>query len=181
MSARRNAASAAAATPPPLGPSVRFRPIGELKLYAQNARAHSAEQIDALQESMLEFGWTMPVLEDSHGVLVGHGRIAAAARLYAAGSQIRFPDGTEIPFGTVPVLWCEGWTEAKRRAYIVADNKLALNSSWDSGVLRGELAWLEEDGFDLALLGFADDELADLFKAERAVSERDPDEVPPGA
>ena len=153
------------AVPSPIvGPTIRFKAIAELKLYERNSRTHSAEQILQLQASMVEFGWTMPVLEDAQGVVAGHARIAAAAALYAEfGLSLNFPDGSEIPFGMVPVLACDGWSQAKRRAYVIADNKLALNAGWDNEMLAVEFQSLLDADFDLSLLGFAGDEVRSIL------------------
>lgn len=159
-------------------PGIVFRRIEDLKLYERNARTHSAEQVEEIQASMLEFGWTMPVLEDEHGVVAGHGRIAAAGNLYKLGKTLAFPNGVPIPPGHVPVLQCAGWSEQKRRAYILADNKLALNAGWNTDLLRGELEWLKDAEYDLALTGFHADELDALFEPLVEESERDPDAAP---
>jgi ParB-like chromosome segregation protein Spo0J len=119
---------------------VERRPISSLKPAARNARTHSDEQVRQIAESMREWGWTVPVLVDEGGaVIAGHGRLLAAGRLGL----------TEVP-----VMVAEGWTEAQKRAYLIADNQLMLNGGWDIGVLEGELGTLREWGFDTSLLGF---------------------------
>ena len=139
------------------GPLVRFRAIADLALYAQNSRTHTPEQIRQLQTSLVEFGWTMPVLVDEQGVVAGHARIAAAQGLYdEIGLTLAFPDGSEIPFGSVPVLSCDGWSEDKRRAYVIVDNKLALNAGWDDAALSSEIQLLLSTDFDTGMLGFSD-------------------------
>lgn len=148
------------------GPAVQFRPIEDLALYERNARTHSDEQVAQLIASIVEFGWTMPVLADSKGVVAGHARIAAASKHYAeSSSALALPDGTPIPFGTVPVLHCEGWPDARRRAYIIADNKLALNAGWDVALLTEELTTLlaSDLTLDLNVIGFNDAELGALM------------------
>ena len=108
----------------------------------------------------------MPVLVDESGTLIaGHGRVLAARQLGL----------TEIP-----VMVARGWSEAQKRAYVIADNKLALNAGWDVELLRVELADLKAMGADLGLVGFADDELAELF-ADRSAGLTDPDDVPGAA
>ncbi len=143
--------------------SIEFRPITELTPYARNARTHSDEQIEQIAASMSEFGWTNPVLADADGIVAGHGRVLAAGLLYAQGAIVRLPDGQEIPKGCAPVLDCTGWSEKQRRAYILADNKLALNAGWDSELLKLELHALGETDFNLALTGFSGDELSGIM------------------
>ena len=120
--------------------NIALRKIAELTPYANNSRTHSAKQIDQIVASINEWGWTMPVLVDEKGMLIaGHGRIMAAQKL-----------GIE----EVPTMVAEGWTEAQKKAYIIADNKLALNAGWDEELLGVELQGLREVDFDLDLLGF---------------------------
>ena len=84
--------------------------------------------------------------------------------MYAnVGCTLAFPDGTLIPFGHVPVIPCDGWSKSKRRAYVIADNKLALNAGWDSTALTNELRALLEEEFDLGLIGMSAAELASMF------------------
>ena len=117
--------------------------IIDLTLYKDNPRVHSDTQIERLAISLTEFGFTNPVLIDDTGnVICGHGRIAAAKKL-----------GLE----TVPTITLSHLNEEQRRAYIIADNQLALNSSWDDDILKHELQALMENGFDLSLLGWGDD------------------------
>src|SRR4051812_10276611 len=97
--------------------AVERRPVAALVPYARNARTHSDEQVAQIAASIREFGWTVPVLVDEQGnVVAGHGRVLAAQRL-------GLPE--------IPVMVAAGWSEAKRRAYVIADNKLALNAGWD--------------------------------------------------
>lgn len=165
------------------GRLIEDRPIGDLVPYARNARTHSDHQVAEILASMIEFGFTNPVLADSKGIAAGHGRVLAAARADAEGIQLCYPDGTPIAQGHVPTINCEGWSDAQRRAYIIADNKIALNSSWDEGLLAEELSALRDDGFDLSLTGFSDDELADMLPdidepVATAPTVTDPDAVP---
>ena len=119
---------------------VTMRKVSELTPYANNSRTHSQQQIDQIAASIVEWGWTVPVLVDDRGVLIaGHGRLLAAHKL---------------GIKEVPVMVADGWTEAQRKAYIIADNKLALNASWDSDLLRVELEALQELDFDVELTGF---------------------------
>lgn len=115
---------------------------------ARNARTHSETQIAQIAASIREFGFTNPVLIDAeNGIIAGHGRVLGARLL-----------GME----TVPAIRIEYMTEAQKRAYILADNKLALNAGWDDELLALELGELQAEGFDLSLTGFDDDELAKL-------------------
>lgn len=160
-------------------PQIQLRPIDSLVHYARNARTHSPEQITQLKASLVEFGWTNAVLADADGIVAGHGRVMAAGELYQHGKQIKFPNGSLIPSGMVPVVDCTGWSAAQRRAYILADNKLALNAGWDNDLLKIELQDLKADSFDLSLLGFGDDELKDLLGLELPDrNDADPDDVP---
>jgi DNA modification methylase len=110
---------------------------------------HSAAEIAQVARSMQEFGWTIPVLVDEEGVLIaGHRRVAAAA-------QLGWPEA--------PVMVAVGWPEAKKRAYVIADNQLALNASWDESLVRAELDALGIAGFDLSVLGFSDQQLAEFI------------------
>ena len=114
--------------------------IDKLVPYARNARTHSDEQISQLAASIKEWGWTTPILVDETGsIIAGHGRTLAAQRLKMA---------------EVPVMVAKGWSEAKKRAYVLADNKLALNAGWDNEMLALELGEIGEMGFDLELIGF---------------------------
>jgi DNA modification methylase len=100
-----------------------------------------------------------------------------ARKVYAQGGAIRLPNGVVLPPGTVPVIDCSGWSEAQRKAYVLADNQLALNAGWDVELLRVELADLEADGFNMDLLGFGD-ELDALLASDGTDGLTDPDEVP---
>jgi DNA modification methylase len=151
---------------PQMAERIELWPLDRLVPYARNPRTHSDEQIEQIAASIVEFGWTNPVLVDSDaGILAGHGRLAAAKRL-----------GLE----QVPVVVLDHLTPAQRRAYIIADNKLALNAGWDEELLRLELAALEQDGFGLDVIGFSDEELAELLAgpAEEQAGLTDEDQVP---
>lgn len=161
-------------------PQFTLQPLDSLVAYAANARTHSPAQIRQIKASLLEFGWTNPVLADAQGIIAGHGRTMAAAELYSEGEQIRFPGGEPIPIGMVPVVDCSGWSDAQRRAYIIADNQIALNAGWDEDLLRQELGELQTANFDLDMLGFSDAELGDLLAGISLgqESDRDPDDAP---
>jgi ParB-like chromosome segregation protein Spo0J len=124
-------------------------PIDKLVPYARNARTHSKEQIAQLRASLREFGFVSPaVIDADYNILVGHGRITAAR---------------EEGYETVPCVFAENLTEAQKRAYILADNQLALNAGWDEEMLSVELSDLQDQSFDLSLLGFDAGELDKLL------------------
>lgn len=123
--------------------------MADLMPYARNARTHSDEQVEQLVASIREWGWTVPVLVDeAGGIIAGHGRVMAAKRL---------------GLDEVPVMVARGWTEEQRRAYVLADNKLAMNAGWDNDLLKVELGELDGLGFDMGLTGFTGDELGGLL------------------
>lgn len=142
---------------------VERRKVSELVPYARNARTHTPEQVSQIAASIKEWGWTVPVLVDEKGgIIAGHGRVLAAQKLGIAD---------------VPAMTAAGWTEAQKRAYVLADNKLALNAGWDTDLLKVELTELADLDFDMPLIGFNDDELAALL-ADKTDGLTDPDEVP---
>lgn len=152
-----------------------------LNPYSKNSRIHSAEQVRQIKNSMMEWGWTNPILADlsaNNTVIAGHGRLMAAIDLIRDAVPIRTPSGGVIPEGKVPVIDCAGWSENQRKAYIIADNKLAENASWDVGLLKSELSDLKEDDFDLSTIGFLPAELADMLSPEAPEQKCDPDELP---
>jgi DNA modification methylase len=140
-------------------------PIDKLIPYARNARTHSDAQVTQIAASIREFGFNAPILVDRDaGIIAGHGRLLAARKLNL----------TEVP-----VIVLDHLTETQKRAYILADNQLALNAGWDEEMLRVELAALrEEEGFDPDLLGFEDKELAALLKEEPSTGLTDADSAP---
>jgi DNA modification methylase len=141
-------------------------PVGKLIPYARNARTHSDEQVAQIAASIAEFGWTNPILAGSDGILIaGHARLLAARKLGMA---------------EVPVIVLDNLTETKRRALVLADNQLALNAGWNEEMLRVELESIRDDGFDLGIIGFSDDELADLLQdlEEVQAGNTDDDAVP---
>ena len=118
-------------------------PIEELVPYDNNPRTHSAVQIERLVNSLNEFGFTNPILvDDDCNVIAGHGRLEAAKI---------------VGLKTVPTITLSHLSEDQRRAYVIADNQLALNSGWDDDLLQSELQALGDAGFDLSLLGWGDD------------------------
>lgn len=118
-----------------------IRPVGDLLPYARNARTHSEAQVAQIAASIKEFGFCNPVLTRGDSIVAGHGRLLAARKL-----------GLE----EVPTVDLSHLTKTQARAYILADNQLALNAGWESEMLSLELAELKDEGFDLDLLGFDD-------------------------
>ena len=138
-------------------PKYRVVPTASLIGYDNNPRTHSPAQITKLVASMKEFGFTNPILTDGkRGVVAGHGRLLAAQKLGMA---------------TVPTLELSHLTAAQRRAYVIADNRLALDAGWDDELLALELGELRDDGFDLGLTGFDGRELDALFGDEDTLDE----------
>lgn len=142
-------------------------PAEKLIPYARNARTHSDEQIAQIAASIAEFGWTNPILAGADGIVIaGHARLLAARKLGM----------TEVP-----VIVLDYLTETQRRALVLADNRLALNAGWDEEMLRVELAALEEDDFNLEVVGFTDEELKDLLEesgTSSAAGQTDDDAAP---
>jgi len=123
--------------------------VSDLVPYARNSRTHSDAQVSQIAASIKEWGWTVPVLIDADGGLIaGHGRILAA-------QQLGIDD--------VPCMVADGWTDAQKQAYVIADNKMAMNAGWDDDMLRIELGELGDLDFDLTLTGFSVDEMTLIF------------------
>jgi ParB-like chromosome segregation protein Spo0J len=142
--------------------SVERRPIAELIPYARNAREHSDAQIAQIAASMREWGWTNPVLIDEDGTIIaGHGRIMAARSL---------------GWVEAPVMIARGWSEAQKRAYCIADNRLAENATWNADMLAVELDELRDLDFELPLIGFDQQELNDLIGTPHSGEGGGPDE-----
>jgi ParB-like chromosome segregation protein Spo0J len=140
---------------------IKYLPTDDLIPYARNSRTHSPEQVAELAGAIREFGFTNPVLIDPQGgIIAGHGRVMAARKL-----------GMEA----VPCIELRGLSENQKKAYVIWDNKSSLKSEWNEDMLRVELASLQDDGFDLGLTGFDDDEVLVLMGEGE---EEDPD-VPP--
>ena len=132
---------------------IEIWPTDRLVPYAKNARTHSPEQVAQIAASIVEFGFVNPILVDStHGIIAGHGRLLAARKLGLA---------------EVPVVVLGHLSEIQRRAYVIADNQLALNAGWNDELLRGVLESLGADGFNLSLVGFSDEELVVLLGRRR--------------
>ena len=133
--------------------------IDKLIPYVNNARTHSPEQINKLRASLREFGFINPVIvDDKFNIVAGHGRVMAAQ---AEGIK------------EVPCVYVDYLTEAQKKAYILADNRMAMDAGWDEEMLRVELEALQDMAFDLSMTGFDDKELADLFKTEEEVEDDD--------
>jgi site-specific DNA-methyltransferase (adenine-specific) len=154
-------------------PETRFKPgdfpaykavsVADLVPYARNSRTHSDAQVGKIAASIREFGFLNPVIVDGQsGIIAGHGRVLAAQKLGLA---------------QVPVIEAAHLTEAQKRAYIIADNRLALDAGWDSEMLKVELTDLQENGFNLELTGFNLDEIA-AFLVDKTEGLTDPDAVP---
>lgn len=138
---------------------IKYRALDELVPYARNARKHSPAQIGMVKASLLEFGWTTPIAIADDGILAGHARTIAAKELRDAGKAIPGnPDPDMAPTADLSHL-----SPKQRRAYIIADNQLALKAGWDDELLRLELGDIREDGFDLGTLGFEDFDLTHLL------------------
>ena len=137
--------------------------IEDLIPYASNSRTHSDEQVAQIAASIKEFGFNNPVLLDKEkGIIAGHGRVLA---------------GRKLGLKEIPTIELSHLTENQRKAYVIADNKLALNADWDMDLLALEMNGLDQEGFDLSLLGFDDNDLATIL-AEETEGLTDPDEVP---
>lgn len=136
-----------------------------LRPYQFNSRTHSDEQVEQIAASMREFGWTNPILiDDENRIIAGHGRLQAAEKL---------------EHELVPCVRLSHLDEDQRRAYVIADNKLAENAGWDISMLRLELKDLQDAGFDLALTGFSDEEIDNLLAALDEGGEGGEGEEPP--
>ena len=144
--------------------SIVYRSIDDLIPYVNNSRTHSDEQVTQIASSIREFGFTNPVLIDEQGgIIAGHGRLMAAKKL---------------KLEQVPTITLVGLSDAQRKAYVIADNKLALNAGWDLELLKIEIDELKDLDFDIDLLGFNADELADLIPEIETLADGKEDEVP---
>ncbi len=133
--------------------------ISKLVPYVNNARTHSPEQINKLRSSLREFGFINPVIIDrNYGIIAGHGRVIAAR---------------EEGITEVPCVFVDHLTDSQKKAYILADNRMALDAGWDEELLRVEIESLQAENFDVGLTGFDDKEIADLFKTENEQVEDD--------
>lgn len=129
--------------------SIEYKRVDDLIPYVNNSRTHSDEQVTQVAASIKEFGFTNPILiDESNGIIAGHGRLMAAKKL---------------KLEQVPTITLVGLSDAQRKAYIIADNQLALNSGWDLDMLRVEFEQLQELDFDLSLIGFDDNVVEKLL------------------
>lgn len=143
--------------------TVTYKRVEDLIPYVNNARTHSDDQVTQIASSIKEFGFNNPILTDGeNGVIAGHGRLLAAKKL-----------GLE----TVPTIELSGLTEAQKKAYILADNKIALNSGWDEELLKIELDDLQLQGIDLETVGFSDEELQNIITPPVLTEDSDDDEI----
>ena len=139
--------------------------VADLIPYVRNSRTHSDAQVAQIAASIKEFGWTNPILIDgANGIIAGHGRLLAARKL---------------GYTEVPTIELSQLTETQKKAYIIADNRLALNAEWDNELLTVELNDLLLDGYALELLGFDSKELSALLEPEQLQGLTDEDEAPP--
>ena len=146
---------------------IEMWPLERLQPYERNARTHSAKQVAQIAASIQEFGFTNPLLVDGNdGILAGHGRLAAAK---------------DLGLTEVPVIVLDHLSAEQRRAYILADNQLALNAGWDMELLQQEVAALNMVDFDLNLLGFSPDELTAALGGEFGSDNEQEDESDEGA
>ena len=130
-------------------PDYKMVSVDSLIPYARNSRTHSNEQVTQIAASIKEFGFLNPIIVDGdNGIIAGHGRVLAAQKL---------------KIDQLPCIEANHLTEAQRKAYVIADNKLALNAGWDNKLLKIELNELGKLGFDLTLTGFELDELSEIF------------------
>ena len=144
--------------------SIEYKHVDDLIPYINNSRTHSDEQVTQVAASIKEFGFTNPILVDeNNGIIAGHGRLMAAKKL---------------KLEQVPTITLAGLSDAQRKAYVIADNKLALNAGWDLELLKVEIDELKDLDFDIDLLGFNADELADLIPEIETLADGKEDEVP---
>ncbi len=147
---------------PAMATRIEIWPIEKLIPYDRNARTHSPEQVQQLAASIVEFGFTNPILVDGeHGIVAGHGRLEAAR---------------DLALKEVPVVVLEHLTPKQKKAYIIADNKLALNAGWDMSLLREEMVGLSLADFDLSLIGFDEKEIGSLLDPDGIDDEDSPDD-----
>ena len=144
---------------------VSYRRVEDLIPYARNARTHSDDQVARIAGSIKEFGWTNPILVDGeNGIIAGHGRLAAARKL---------------GMSEVPVIELDGLSDVQKRAYIIADNKMALDAGWDDELLKIEFEDLKIEGYDLDHTGFSEVEIGNVLNGwDSDIPEFDEDSEP---
>tara|TARA_R110000744_G_scaffold55347_4_gene117085 strand:+ start:352 stop:1671 length:1320 start_codon:yes stop_codon:yes gene_type:complete len=139
-------------------------PVDDLKPYPQNARTHSSEQIQQIKQSIIEFGFTNPILIDKHNeIIAGHGR---------------FESAKQLEMYAVPCIRLNDITETQKKAYVIADNKLALNADWNIDLLSEEMQNLVAEDFNIDVIGFDEAELNELLGTEEVKGLTDEDDVP---
>jgi ParB-like chromosome segregation protein Spo0J len=164
MSSTQSGPADARPTRPWPADGVEHWSIQRLVSYANDPRKHEDSDVDRVGASITEFGWTNPVLVDENGnIIAGEARVSAALRL---------------GLSSIPVVVARGWSEEKKQAYRVADNKLAERAGWDWDLLRYELEHLQFAGFDLSLTGFDPDQLQAILAGLGSSGLSDPDSVP---
>lgn len=140
-------------------PHIKTSKVDDLIPYVNNSRTHSDEQVAQVAASIKEFGFTSPILVDgNNGVIAGHGRLMAARK---------------IGIDEVPTIELSHLTETQKKAYIIADNKLALNAGWDEELLHVEMEHLDIDGFDMSIVGFSDSDMASIMESPIDIEEVD--------
>lgn len=148
---------------PSMARQIEVWPIDRLVPYQKNSRTHSQLQVQQIARSIQRFGFTNPILVDSEdGILAGHGRLAAAR---------------DLGLREVPVIVLDHLSQAERRAYLIADNQLALNAGWDTAVLQQEIAALSLADFELDVLGFDLDELNSILDGDFGTEEQEEEEA----
>lgn len=160
--------------------------IDSLIPYARNSRTHSDSQVSEIASSIEEFGFAGSIVVRDGVIAKGHGTLAAAKKILSSGKAIYPPPGKKagahpFPNGLIPVIDASGWTESQFKAFVIADNKLAMKAGWDMDLLALEILDLREEKFDLSVLGFSDFELNELDKLAGTGASgglTDPDDIP---
>lgn len=153
---------------------ITYRPLKGLVPYAKNSRTHSADSVSKIAGSLAMFGWTNPMLVADSVMIAGHARLTAALQMAEAGIPI---PGNDDPWQG-PTVDLSHLDKHQRAAYVIADNRLALDAGWNQELLAEELGWLSDEGFELALTGFGDDEIAALLAGTLPGAGADPDDIP---
>lgn len=151
--------------------AIELRRVADLRAYQRNTRTHPEDQLRRIVGSIHEFGWSRPVVVRGHTIAAGHGAVMAAEWIYDTGDLIypmpgRAAGAEPFPFGTVPVIDATGWSDEQFRAYVLADNKLALLAGWDLESLQHELQALSDLGFPLDVAGFGQDDIDLILDGE---------------
>ena len=160
---------------------IELRRVDDLRAYEHNTRTHGDDQLRRIVGSIREFGWSRPVVVRGRTIAAGHGAVMAAEWIYRTDDLIYPMPGRDagaqpFPFGTVPVLDATGWSDEQFRAYVLADNKLALLAGWDLGALQHELQALSDLGFPLDVAGFDQDDIDLILDGEAGGGGEDDDD-----